>query len=118
MVDVPPPVASAMNSEQSVQGLFGTIVSDEEVTLTLRAKLDQAIIDETIATQIIDGFQDVNKATNLQMHAGFPLESVFNSFTLPVGRVVDILASQRYFSRLADQLEHRLQTYKTAVDVR
>jgi|ERR1700733_948369 len=63
---------------QATQGLFSTIVSDEEVTLDLRAKLDQAIIDETIATQIIDGFQDVNKATNLQTHAGFPLESVFN----------------------------------------
>lgn len=57
-----------------MQGLFNTIVSDEEMAIDLRTKLDQAIVDATIATQIIDGFQDPNKAANLQTHAGFPLE--------------------------------------------
>lgn len=57
-----------------MQGLFNTIVSDEEVTLDLRAKLDQVIVDTTIAAEIIDGFKDSNKAMNLQTHAGFPIE--------------------------------------------
>jgi len=117
MPAIVPPISCLTEPVQATQGLFSTIVSDEEVTLDLRTKLDQAIIDETIATQIIDGFQDVNKATNLQTHAGFPLESVFNPRHRCIANA-DVLAFQRYFSRLADQLAHRLQMYKTTVDVR
>ena len=59
---------------QSSDLIWNTLKSDEDVTRDLRAKLDSAIQDEAIGTQILDGFQDPAKNAYLQTHANFPLE--------------------------------------------
>ena len=61
-------------SPQSSNLIWNTLKSDEDVTRDLRAKLDSTIQDETIATQILDGFQDPAKSAYLQTHASFPVE--------------------------------------------
>ncbi|KAF8339575.1 uncharacterized protein EI90DRAFT_3117386 [Cantharellus anzutake] len=76
--------------------IWNALRSDEDVTRDLKAKLDTAIQDETIATQILDGFQDVAKSGYLQTHANFPFE---------------------YYTQLTFQLEARLETYKSTIDV-
>jgi hypothetical protein len=67
--------------------------------------------------EIIEGFSNPSKATNLQTHAGFPLEygPCPALFSLHVD--FDFFGLARYFARLTDQLAHRLQTYKSTVDV-
>ncbi|PVF93361.1 hypothetical protein CPB86DRAFT_790205 [Serendipita vermifera] len=73
-----------------------TLQADDLFAKNLREKVDQAVQDVIVCSQIIEGFRESGiQHPNLKTNAQYPLE---------------------FFHRLADQMQERLARYKAIVD--
>ncbi|KAG8829208.1 hypothetical protein FRC17_006991 [Serendipita sp. 399] len=89
--DLPAPVQDLLNDTDS-----NTLQADDLLAKNLRAKVDQAVQDVVVCSQIVDGFRESGiQHPNLKTNAQYPIE---------------------FFVRLTDQMQERLTRYKSVVD--
>ncbi|KAG8821136.1 hypothetical protein FRC19_008225 [Serendipita sp. 401] len=73
-----------------------TLQADDLLAKNLRAKVDQAVQDVVVCSQIVEGFRESGiQHPNLKTNAHYPIE---------------------FFVRLTDQMQERLIRYKATVD--
>ncbi|KAG8781764.1 hypothetical protein FRC15_008149 [Serendipita sp. 397] len=92
-------VANTANSRQLFHDLTSssnTLQADDLLAKNLRAKVDQAVQDVVVCSQIVEGFRESGiQHPNLKTNAHYPIE---------------------FFVRLTDQMQERLIRYKATVD--
>lgn len=96
-----------------------TIQSDTLFTKDLKEKTDQAVEDTIIATRIVDGFKNPHQhGIYLKNHASFPLEcAFFFCFRRASDDGSPWWRSCRFFTRVTQQMQERLQWYRNTIEV-
>lgn len=101
---------------QELLGVSSVIQSDSLFSKDLKAKTEQAVQDTIVATNIIEGFKNPHQsAAYLKNHASFPLEYVISTHHDGSFNVDGLLT--RFFTRVTQEMQERLQWYKNTIEV-